>query len=148
VGYMVLPAHLFEDMEKVQDVLVICPPVIGQHAALGALEAGAVYWRPRVEEMGRVRCLALEELHKARPICRVAETEGAFYLLVHVDTSMDQMTLVERLVREYGVGVIPGRCCGLGEGCFLRVSYGGLAGDSVAEGIGRLVKGLRALAKA
>jgi aspartate/methionine/tyrosine aminotransferase len=148
VGYMAMPACLFDEMEKIQDVLVICPPVISQQAALGALQAGKAYWRPRVEEMGRVRSMVLEELSQIESICRVARTKGAFYLLLHVDTPLDQMTLVERLVREHGVGVIPGRCCGLEDGCYLRVSYGGLEGGTVAEGIGRLVKGLRALAKA
>jgi len=146
VGYMVLPEALFDEMEKVQDVLVICAPTIGQHAALGALEAGEAFWRPKIEAMGRVRQMAVDTLATLGSVCRVAETQGAFYLLVGVDTRLDQMTLVERLVRQYGVGVIPARCCGLESQCVLRVSYGGLAAESVTEGIGRLVRGLGELA--
>jgi len=145
IGYMVVPAHLFEEVEKVQDVLVICPPTISQYAALGALRAGPDYCRRRVREMEKVRALVLEELSKIGNICHVPRTDGAFYFLIGVDTDMDQMTLVERLIKEYGVGVVPGRCCGLDRKCHLRVSYGGLAGNSVAEGIGRLVKGLSGL---
>jgi hypothetical protein len=31
------------------------------------------------------------------------------------------------------------------EGCYFRVAYGALQKDTVAEGIGRLVRGLRAI---
>ena len=51
--------------------------------------------------------------------------------------------LVERLIREHGVAVIPGSTFDLNGGCYLRVSYGALDGDTVAEGVGRLVNGLR-----
>ena len=52
------------------------------------------------------------------------------------------MELVERLVSGYGVAVIPGTTFGLNEGCYLRVSYGALTEETVAEGVRRLVKGL------
>jgi aspartate/methionine/tyrosine aminotransferase len=52
---------------------------------------------------------------------------------------------VERLVREFGVAVIPGTTFGLEQGCYLRVAYGALDGDTIAEGIGRLVRGLKKL---
>jgi aspartate/methionine/tyrosine aminotransferase len=43
------------------------------------------------------------------------------------------------------VAVIPGTAFGMTGGCYFRVAYGALEPDTVAEGIGRLVKGLRAL---
>jgi len=43
--------------------------------------------------------------------------------------------------------VIPGSAFGLDRGCHLRVAYGALQPDTAAEGIGRLVRGLRALAR-
>ncbi len=55
------------------------------------------------------------------------------------------MDLVERLVRDFGVAVIPGTTFGLSEGCYLRVSYGALTEQTATEGIRRLVKGLRSL---
>jgi aspartate/methionine/tyrosine aminotransferase len=55
------------------------------------------------------------------------------------------MELVERLVRDFGVAVIPGTTFGLRDGCYLRVSYGALTEETAAEGIKRLVKGLRSL---
>jgi aspartate/methionine/tyrosine aminotransferase len=55
------------------------------------------------------------------------------------------MTLAERLIREHKVAVIPGPAFGLSEGCYFRVAYGALQRATVAEGIGRLVAGLRTL---
>ncbi len=40
IGYVVVPIHLFDAMMKIQDTNVICPPVISQYAALGALQVG------------------------------------------------------------------------------------------------------------
>ena len=55
------------------------------------------------------------------------------------------MIVAERLIREHKVAVIPGTAFGMTDGCYFRVAYGALQKDTVAEGIGRLVKGLRAI---
>ena len=73
--------------------------------------------------------------------------DGAFYALIRVRTDMDPMTLAERLIREYKVAVIPGTAFGLTDGCSFRVAYGALQKATVAEGIGRLVAGLRRLVR-
>ena len=51
----------------------------------------------------------------------------------------------ERLIREHQVAVIPGSAFGLADGCYFRIAYGALQKMTVAEGIGRLVAGLRAI---
>ena len=51
----------------------------------------------------------------------------------------------ERLIREHKVAVVPGPAFGMTDGCYFRVAYGALQKATVAEGIGRLVKGLRAI---
>ena len=71
---------------------------------------------------------------------------GAFYFLLRLHKPLDPLVLTERLIREHGVAVIPGTAFGIHEGCYLRVAYGALQKDSAAEGIGRLVRGLKALA--
>jgi len=148
VGYMVIPRHLREAVEKVQDVVVICPPVISQYAALGALKAGRAYCREKIQELAEVREVIFTELDKIKDLCTVFRTEGAFYLLVRVHADLDPMVLVERLIREYGVGVIPGTSFGLEDKCYLRISYGCLNMGTVAEGIGRLAQGLKELIRA
>jgi len=50
------------------------------------------------------------------------------------------MDLVEQLVREHGVAVIPGTTFGVEDRCAVRVSYGALQPETAIEGIGRLVR--------
>ncbi len=145
VGYMVIPGSLSESVEKIQDTLLICPPVISQYAALGALKAGREYCRSYLPSLAAVREQVLEELKVVGDFCAVPAAEGAFYLLLRLDTSWDPMDLVERLVSGFGVAAIPGSTFGLTDGCYLRVSYGGLTEDTVTEGVRRLVRGLKEL---
>ena len=145
VGYMVIPEHLFTPVRKVQDTILICAPVISQEAAVGALQVGAAYCRDRLENIAEVRSIMLEELGAVKDFCEVPPADGAFYFLLRLDTQLKDMTIVERLVREFRVAVIPGATFGMDDGCYLRVSYGPLRKDTAAQGIGRLVKGLRAI---
>ena len=146
VGYMVIPEALTVAVRKAQDTILICPPVVSQQAAIGALGAGIGYCREQIERVGQVRHLVLAELEPVRKFCTIPPALGAFYLLLRVDTPLGAMSVVERLIRDYGVAVIPGTTFGIEHGCYLRVAYGALDADTTAEGIGRLVRGLTAIA--
>jgi aspartate/methionine/tyrosine aminotransferase len=56
------------------------------------------------------------------------------------------MAFAERLIREHRVAVVPGSAFGALGGCTVRVSYGALDEATIAEGLSRLVTGIRALA--
>jgi aspartate/methionine/tyrosine aminotransferase len=71
----------------------------------------------------------------------VPPAEGAFYCFVKIDSGTDPMEIAERLIREFKVAVLPGSTFGV-EGCYLRIAYGALKKETVAEGMGRLVEGL------
>lgn len=145
IGYMVIPAHLFDAVCKIQDTILICPPVISQFAAVGAMSVGKAYCEQQLVETTRVRRLVLDALAAIADLCEVPRAEGAFYLLVRVRTGLDPMALVERLVREHRVAAIPGSTFGVTSECTLRVSYGALTCETVAEGLGCLVRGIRAV---
>lgn len=144
VGYMVIPTRLFEAIFKIQDTVIICPPVVSQHVALHALRLGPSYCRGKVAELSRVRTMVLDAFDEVRDVCTVPRPDGAFYCLVRVNLPLDPLALVERLIREYRVAALPGSAFGL-SGCTLRVSYGALGANTVAEGMSRLVDGLRAI---
>jgi len=144
IGYMVLPGRLAEAVTKIQDTNLICPPVISQFAAIGALEAGREFLDTRVAEIASTRAVVLEALATLGDRCTVYPADGALYFLLRIDTEMDPLTLVERLVSEHGVAAIPGTTFGL-DGCHLRLSFGGLDGRTVTEGVGRFVDGIRAI---
>jgi aspartate/methionine/tyrosine aminotransferase len=150
IGYMVMPQPLLEPIEKIQDTLLICPPVISQYAALGALQAGRAYCQNHLNPcsvggIAAVRAIVLNSLQRLEGLCTIAPTDGAFYVFLKVHTAFDAFTLVERLIREHRVAVIPGTTFGLEEGCYLRVAYGALQPETAAEGIERLVRGLQAI---
>ena len=145
IGYMLIPSALFDTINKIQDTILICPTAIAQAAALGALGRGASYCRGFLDDLGRVRAMVLAELARLGDRCTVPRPGGAFYCLVRVHTNMDPMALAERLIREHRIAAIPGTAFGLAQGCYLRVSYGALEAGTVAEGMSRLVTGLRAL---
>lgn len=143
IGYMVYPADLEVSIKKIQDTILICPPLISQYAALGALQVGSSHCRERLPGFVEVREVMLNELDRIRGICTVPPADGAFYFLLKIATGFAAMELAERLVREHGVAVIPGETFGIEKGCYLRVSYGPLQKETAAEGIGRLVGGLK-----
>ena len=142
VGYMVVPEHLFESVMKIQDTNVICAPAISQHAALACLQVGSAYCRGHLEEFAEVRQLVLDALHSLGDLVTVPMARGAFYVYVKVRRPIDSSDLVQRLIAEHKVAVIPGSAFGSADGCYLRVSYGALRPSRVREGIGRLVAGL------
>ncbi len=145
IGWMVIPAGLFEPIRKIQDTVLICPPVVSQHAAVGALAAGPDYCRAKFGEIAAARRIVADALGRLGDCVTVPRADGAFYFLARVHTEMDSMTLVERLIREHKVAVIPGVTFGMTDGCYVRVAYGALHTDTAAEGVGRLVGGLRAI---
>ena len=65
--------------------------------------------------------------------------------LTEAHADADPMRTAERLIREHRVAVVPGPAFGATDGCYFRVAYGALQKATVAEGIGRLVTGLRAI---
>lgn len=145
VGYMVIPEPLLVSVEKIQDTILICAPVISQYAAAGALQAGAAFCREKLGPMNEIREIFLGELRQISHLCTVPPANGAFYLLLRVHAEQNPMQLTEQLIREHGVAVVPGSAFGLSQGCYLRIAYGALQKATAAEGIGRLVNGLRAL---
>ncbi len=145
IGFMVIPENLFEAVNKIQDTILICPPVISQFAAVGALEVGKPYCLEKLKQLSEVRQLVMNELDKIKDYCVVPPADGAFYFLIKFDTKIKPLALVERLVREHGVAAIPGDAFGMDDGCYLRIAYGALQKETVAEGLGRLARGIKTI---
>ena len=145
IGYMAYPDSLASAIAKVQDTVLVCPPVISQVAAAAALEVGPAYCRRYLQSFAEVRDIVLAELRSLEPLCTVPPADGAFYCFIRVNTDVDPMRAAERLIREYKVAVMPGPAFGMTDGCYFRVAYGALQKETVTEGIGRLVNGLRTI---
>ncbi|BAY85282.1 aspartate aminotransferase [Calothrix parasitica NIES-267] len=143
IGYMVIPQHLLTSVKKVQDTNLICPPVVSQYAALGALQAKPEYLKDNIQAITEVRELVIESLKGLEGICTIAPADGAFYFFLKVKSQIDDFELVKRLINEHKIAVLPGTTFGMNQGCYLRVAYGALQKETAKEGIERLVNGLR-----
>lgn len=146
IGYMVIPEHLLLPVMKIQDSNVICPPVISQYAAVGALQVGKSYCQEKLGAIASVRQQMLQKLERIHHHCTISHSNGAFYLFLKVHTAMDSLELVERLIREYKIAVIPGSTFGM-DGCYLRLAYGNLSQEMALEGVDRLIRGLETILK-
>ena len=156
IGYMVYPDHLASAMMKSQDTILICPTIASQEGAVAALAVGRAYCEPFVRELAVIRDIVVSRLGALAPLATVPAADGAFYVLLRVNDealkasggpgeAATPFAIAERLIREHKVAVIPGPAFGITDGCYFRVAYGALQRETVAEGIGRLVRGLRAI---
>ena len=145
IGWMVYPAALEAALRKIQDTLIICPPVISQFAALGALTDSAHYLRDKLHDLAAVRLVVGRELAPLliEELAEIPPAHGAFYFLPRLRTTRSAMEIAEELIRDHGVAVIPGSAFGVTGSCTIRVAYGALTIANANEGMGRLVRGVR-----
>ena len=149
IGYMVIPALIYDSVIKVQDTNLICAPVVSQQAAVKVLEIGRAYCDAKIRALGEIRARALATLSELKDVVTVPPAQGAFYLFLRLhqlmDTPFDALQVTRYLIEKHRIAVVPGDAFGPVNGCYLRVSYGALDKETVHEGIARLVNGLRQL---
>jgi aspartate/methionine/tyrosine aminotransferase len=143
IGWMIVPERLYMPIRKIQDTILICAPVISQWAAVGAMSVGRAYCRDKLRMTTEIRRMFLDELAGVADLATVPPADGAFYLLLRVHKNSDPMELARQLIERHKVAVIPGMTFGMTDKCYLRVAYGALQKDTAAEGLSRLVKGLK-----
>ncbi len=147
IGYMVIPKSLLTAVKKIQDTLLICPPILSQYVALGALEAGKDYCLKHLPIISEMRDLCLKRFSDLPEFCTVPEAKGAFYFLVKLESKLSPMAAAKLLIEKFRIATIPGTTFGIESGCFLRVSYAGLDRETALRGINRLFRGLGTMYK-
>lgn len=145
IGYMICPEHLLMSVKKAQDTYLICPTHIAQDAAIAAMQVGRAYTQSHLKQLDRVRSTLFTALQSINDLCSTPDSKGAFYFLVKLNTTLTGMQVVERLVREHKVAVIPGETFGMNDGCYCRIAYGALDKESSETGIKRLLVGLKGI---
>jgi len=142
VGYMVIPAHLFDAVNKIQDTNLICPPAVSQAVACGALSVGAEYCRERVRALAEVRQFVLEAFKayltdrkvefKAKP--KQDDDKDAskreYYGAIQDFVSIASFTVNGMPVDASGAKIEDGKASALGNGVFVEVE-GTLQGDKL-----------------
>jgi len=145
IGYLVAPSHMRSALEKAQDTVLICPSVISQYAAIGALRAGPSYCYSHIKTLEESRNICLQYLNNLGNRVSTPKTSGAFYILSKIDTDLTAIQIVEKLINKHHVAAIPGEAFGLHNDCFIRIAYGALSKDILKNGMDRLVRGIETI---
>ncbi len=122
IGYACAPAPFIEAMMKIHQYSILCAPILGQDAAIEALDSGA----PSVEHMRgeyeQRRNFIVDALNDMGLPC--LKPKGSFYVFPRVNgTGRTSSEFALRLLHEHKVAVVPGSAFGPGGEGYVRCSY-------------------------
>lgn len=148
VGYIAYPDYdagacvIGAQLRKVQDCVPICVAQLCQLVALAALtQGGDQYVAQRVASLDANRATVRRALEAPLGAARVKGGEGAIYFWVQLPEGCDDdEAVIEWLVRQHGIGAIPGSSCGAPG--HLRIGFGAFEHDVCQEAASRLQRGL------
>jgi len=134
IGYSIGSKELISAMNKIQQNVSTCVNTPTQYAAIKALELEEPTKRMVAEYKNR-RDKALELIDHCEYLS-CEKPEGAFYLFIKYDGTMDSEEFAIKILQEKGVAITAGSVFGVNEK-YLRIS---LASDltSILEGIQRI----------
>ena len=137
VGYLIANPQLCDEAIKIQDAMIICAPVISQRAVEAAIRDNWNYITGFHQELRRRRT-ALQAALGRIPALHWEMTGGGFFAFVRVEEQFNSGQLASAILERVHVVTIPGASFGrCGEG-FLRLSYGAVTVDELAEACDRL----------
>lgn len=122
IGYACGPADIIEAMMKIHQYSILCAPIMGQEAAVEALERGARSVERMREEYCLRRNFIVSSLNEAGIPCHLPK--GAFYVFPDISgTGLSSKDFSLKLLEKHKVAVVPGTAFGpSGEG-YVRCSY-------------------------
>lgn len=125
LGWMVVPDHLRDAVDRLQQNLYICAPHVSQVAGLAALDCRAEL-DEHVRGYAAKRRVLIDGL-AAAGLDDIADADGAFYVYADVShLTDDSMQLCHRWLDELGLATTPGLDFDLTRGHrFVRFSYAG-----------------------
>lgn len=140
VGYVVAPASLISHLTAVQDGTLCCPSVIGQHAALFALEHESLI-AEQTQIVRRNRDIAYELLQplRERGIFSFAKPQAGIFFFIKTPYS-DSEDLVMEILNKAKVALVPGKDFGHTDQIRASVRFCFARQEAVLiEGINRLL---------
>lgn len=143
IGFACAPAELIEAMMKIHQYAILCAPIMGQDAAIEALDRG----EPSVAKMRREyemrRNFIVAALNDMGIPCR--KPLGSFYVFPDISsTGLTSREFSLRLLNEEKVAVVPGTAFGAGGEGHVRCSFATglpqikIAMERLAAFVGRL----------
>ena len=147
MGYLCAPAPLAAAMCKIHQYTMLCAPIMGQYAALSALEHGFEDDFADVESMRKVydrrRRIVVDAFRQMGFSC--FEPLGAFYVFPNISkTGLTSEAFCTQLLYAQKVAAVPGTAFGAcGEG-FIRLSYA-TSTERIVEAMARIGKFVKTL---
>ena len=145
VGYAIATRELVNAMARIQQNSTTCAASFAQRAALEALRGPQDCVEEMRREYDRRRRTLVKALNEVEGV-RCPTPKGAFYVFPDLSEYVkDSVSFTERLLREKGVCVTPGRVFGMGGEGHVRISYASSLEDIVegARRIGELLSEIR-----
>ena len=146
IGYIAYPRArpaVCDALLKAQDTIVICPTVLSQRVAMGALGAGRSWVGDRVAGLDESRALVRKAVQTGLgEDALVGDADGAIYMMAKLPLQ-DDTKVVEWLAKTHGVCVIPGSSCGAPG--HIRLAYANMETNAIAAACERLTQGLKVL---
>jgi aminotransferase len=141
IGYACGPADIIEAMMKIHQYSILCAPVMGQEAAIEALDRGARSVERMREEYRLRRNHIVSSLNEAGIPCHLPK--GAFYVFPDIrGTGLSSREFSLKLLEEQKVAVVPGTAFGPGGEGYVRCSYA-TAMDQIKIATGRIAEFVR-----
>ncbi|GAB4171316.1 MAG: aminotransferase class I/II-fold pyridoxal phosphate-dependent enzyme [Terrimicrobiaceae bacterium] len=122
IGFACAPGELIEAMMKIHQYSILCAPVMGQDAAIEALDRGRAAMEAMRGEYELRRNFITSSFNDLGLPC--FKPRGAFYVFPDVSsTGLSGREFSLRLLREKNVAVVPGDAFGPSGGAHVRCSY-------------------------
>lgn len=139
VGFIVAPEHLVPLLKTIQDGALCCASVVGQFAAYSALEQKHLVQRQvNLVRLGReIASEMLKPLIEAGVLTYTKPQAGIFMFLKTQELNSEY--LVNRILEEAKVALVPGKDFGLGGEAYIRLCFA-REEAKIVEGIKRIQK--------
>ncbi len=122
IGFACAPAELIEAMMKIHQYSILCAPIMGQDAAIEALEHGEQSVNGMRREYEMRRNFIVSSLRDMGLEC--PSPRGAFYVFPKItSTGLSSRDFSLRLLHEKKVAVVPGPAFGSGGEGHVRCSF-------------------------
>jgi aminotransferase len=122
IGFACAPVELIEAMMKIHQYSILCASIMGQDAAIEALERGEPSVEMMRREYERRRNFIVSSLNEMGLEC--ASPRGAFYVFPKItSTGLSSRDFSMRLLKEKKVAVVPGTAFGSGGEGHVRCSF-------------------------
>jgi aspartate/methionine/tyrosine aminotransferase len=143
IGYMSYPSTIHEGLLKVQDTTVICPSRISQKVALHCMRDRPDQLMGHIGSFKRSRDVVDRWMRGLDGTLYAPRPSGAYYSFPRIvtgDHAGGSMKLVERILEETNVLLVPGAPFGADDPPHFRISYGNVGTEELKEALDRLAE--------